>query len=433
MKKLLVFGFALFLVVSFTLPAAALENKFGGFFDTSFNYYSSLNYQDDQAAEYSTIRSRTRLYYTAEISKDLKFVNQFEFDTTWGEQASYGDIGADATVFEVKRTYLDFNLADFRFEIGTQGFNLHRGLGFNDDMSGMKVSYRGAGNIIPALWWFRLNDGDRNTGNDGADVDHYTALVNIKAGNMQFVPSVGYLYASNGAFYSAATTTPFAPTSSATTTTGEPMKIYIVGLDFNMKTDIANVEFTGIYEGGQLDDSVDISAYALWGEVGFKLGGAVGLRVAGLYTTGEDATPSGDYDGFWYPEQNSWGRGFSTSELYRKGLEWAKTPYNNGNNVARTDGNAPENRMEFGLGADFKLAKDHKISLDYWNLNFAEDNLTGNSDIGNEIDFKYTWQINKNLQSNYVFAYLIHGDAIKPPTNDASGSYETFLNLRLSF
>jgi len=322
--------------------------------------------------------------------------------------------------FEIKNSYVDFELAQLRFEVGVQGFQILRGLVIDDDAAGIKVSWRGAEkSVIPALWWFRLYDGDKDslTGgysttpavNQGADVDQYTALVNIKAGNMQIVPSVSYLTCNSGDFYA---------------TAGEPMNIYFAGLDFNMKADKIDLEFTGVYEGGSFDDSTDISAYALWGQVGFKLG-SVGLHAAALYTTGEEATPSGDYDGFWYPEQNGTGASFKTSELVRKGDDWTKlTSYENGS--------SPENRMEFGVGADFAVTKNMKLYFDFWNLNLAEDAASGDSDIGNEIDLKATIGLMKSLDLDLIGAYLIVGDAYKPATND-SNAYEASARLRLSF
>jgi hypothetical protein len=431
MKRLLVLGLALFLVAAFTLPASALENKFGGYFEAVFDSYKSLNFRDEGTKDYSAARARSRLYYTAVLSDKLSFVNQFEMDTTFGQQASagtkdsYGSMGADGIAVEVKQTYLDFTLDKFRFEVGTQGFQLHRGLAMNDEASGIKASYRG-GNIIPAIWWWRLYDGDKgraastDTGataavpaNAGADVDQYTALVNIKVGDMQFVPVISYLTANSGVRY--------APKSTA----GQPMNVYFAGVDFNMKADKLDLAFTGIYEGGSLNDATDISAYALYGKVGFKLGN-FGLRAAALYTTGEEATATGDYDGFWYPEQSGSGASFSTSELFRKGADWTKT-------TDFGNGNSPENRMEFGLGFDVMAAKDVKIAFDFWNLNLAEDAASGNSDVGNEIDLVGTIGLMKGLNLDLIGAYLIVGDAYKPAVDGSDYAWETSARLRLSF
>jgi hypothetical protein len=424
MKRLFVLALAVVMIAAFAVPASALENKFGGYMETNLNTYKGLNYQDNNSSDYSTIRSRTRLYYTAILSEKLKFINKFEMDTEYGAQSSgYGDLGADGVAVEVKNSYLDFTTANLRFEVGTQNFNVLRGLLVNDDASGFKVSYRGADNFIPAFWMFRLNNGDKESGNDGEDTDQYTGLVNIKMNNMQIVPSISYLYANSGAY--------------AGGTAGEALGIYILGIDFNMKTDMFDIVAAAGYEGGSIDDTTDIAAYMFNLKAKLKMG-KFGIRGEVLYTTGEEVdslgNTSGDFDGWTYPEQNSTGANYSTAEFYRKGKDWTKVPngpaapgYNNAPN-----GNAVENRMEFGLGVDFAISKAWKVSFDWWNLNLAEDAANGNKDVGNELDLVATWGIMKNLNLDLIGAYLIVGDAIKPVTNDEN-AYELSSRLRLSF
>jgi hypothetical protein len=415
------------MMAAFAVPASALENKFGGFMENNFNTYKSLNFRDSGASDYSTARSRTRLYYTAVISENLSFINQFEMDTEWGQQDSYGDLGADGINVEVKRSYIDFTHSQLRWEVGTQNFNILRGLLVNDDASGIKVSYRGADNFIPALWWFRLNNGDKSgnggaapTGapNNGEDTDHYTALVNIKMNNMQIVPSIGYLTANSGSYFGGNAT--------------EPVKMYILGLDFNAKFDMFDIVAAAGYEGGQVTDNVDISAYMfnLKGKV--KLG-KFALNAEFLYTTGEEVGGSGDYNGWYYPEQNSTGANYSTSEFVRKGMDWTKVTTSLGTNAVV--GNGVENRMEFGLGGEFALSKAWKVGFDWWYLGLAEDNQTGNSDIGNEFDLIANWKIMKNLQLDLIGAYLLCGDAVKDlnPTDASDDAYELSARLRLNF
>lgn len=427
MKKLLVLGLALFFAAALALPASALENEFGGYMEINLNMYRNLDYVDEgTTGDWDGVRARTRLYYTAKFSDKFRFVNQFEMDTVFGEQTGgYGDLGSDGVQVEVKRSYLDFELANFRFELGTQGFQLHRGLVIDDDASGFKVSWRGAEKtMIPALWWWRLNDGDllgttsnstRSSVNTGADVDHYVALLNIRSGGFQIVPSVSYLTSNNGTFYS----------TTGKTVAGQAMNIFFAGLDVNWKMDKFGLEFTGVYETGELTDTRDISAYALWGKASFKIGN-FGLWGAALYTTGEETANAGDFEGFWYPEQNGTGATFKTSELVRKGDDWTKlTRYENGS--------SPENRMEFGVGVDFAVTKNVKLFLSFWNLNLAEDAASGDDDVGNEIDVKATINLLKGLDLNLIGAYLIVGDAYKPATNDSSSAMELSAMLTLRF
>lgn len=409
------------MVAFFAMPAsAAVTNKFGGYMETVFSGYKHLNYVETGSEDWHQIRYRHRLFYSATVHENLKFNFASEIDTVWGDTVG-GDIGADGNpLFEIKTVNVDFNLMNTRWQVGTQGFNIARGLVINDDATGMKISYRGMDNIIPAFWWFRPFEGSQmDTGNNGADVDHFTVLANIKSGNMQFIPAIGYLtsnsagpWSNQGVMYQA-------------------MNVYFVTLDFNAKFDMWDLTLFGGYEGGELNDTTDISAYAFNAKAGVKL---ANFKIRGeiLYTTGEEATASGDYDGWWYPKNNGSGQNYSTAEFFRKGWDWTYSPKGGGAADPRSTGNAAENRMEFGLGVDFNPTKSWKVMFDWWNLNLTEDNKTGNSDVGNELDLKATWQIMKNLKLDLIGAYLILGDAIKPATDDAN-PYETSIRLILSY
>ena len=118
MKKLAILALAAVLVIFFTLPAAALENVFGGYWRTRYfsqKYFSGYDRGDrtgvpiidddgdvigEERAEDDTIEradTRTRLYYTAKINDNLKLVNKFEMDATFGGGDSRGGCRARHT------------------------------------------------------------------------------------------------------------------------------------------------------------------------------------------------------------------------------------------------------------------------------------------------------------------------------------------------
>jgi hypothetical protein len=132
MKKYFVFAVAVLLVFAFTLPAAAVEHQFGGYWRTRFFTEQNWNGEDlAQLNDTQEVDTRTRLYYTAVLNDNLKLVNKFEMDARWGVGGvSYGDIGADGVEVEVKNSYADFNISDWNFKVGVQGINLGRGLFF---------------------------------------------------------------------------------------------------------------------------------------------------------------------------------------------------------------------------------------------------------------------------------------------------------------
>jgi hypothetical protein len=285
-------------------------------------------------------------------------------------------------------------------------------------------------NIIPSFQWFRLWDGDRNSSDDGTDTDMFTLLANIKVGNMQFVPTISYLTTNSGAYTGqSGINDNFTP--------GEPAAVYFIGLDWIAKFDALDVAFTGIYEGGSVCDDRDIGAFLVNGKAGFKLAGFK-IRAEGLYSTGEESSDEGDYDGFWLPNQNSSGASYSTSEFYRKGWNWTKVPATPVSSAAgfnnAVPGNGVENRMEFGLGADWNVNKSLKILFDYWYLALAEDAENGNSDIGNEFDLRAQYKIMKNLGLDLIGAYLLAGDALqRSPGVDPEDGWEAAARIKVSY
>jgi len=109
MKKLLVFGLAVLLVAAFTVPAAAVDSEFGGYWRTrAFTQQNFTGESETEAADLTRVDTRTRLYYTAIFSDDFKFVNKFEFNTVFGD-TNGGDIGADGDTWKIKNSYANFN------------------------------------------------------------------------------------------------------------------------------------------------------------------------------------------------------------------------------------------------------------------------------------------------------------------------------------
>jgi hypothetical protein len=155
MKKFFVFALAVLLVFAFTLPAAAVEHVFGGYWRTRFGTQQDFTGEDTlQSRDVTLVDTRTRLYYTAVLHDNLKLVNKFEIDAVWGLNGAQGggtvagtnadaDIGADGVGVEVKNSYADFNLGDWNFKVGYQGMKLARGLLFDADAAGVgNLSWR---------------------------------------------------------------------------------------------------------------------------------------------------------------------------------------------------------------------------------------------------------------------------------------------------
>ncbi len=98
MKKFSILLVAAIMVLALTMPAAAFENEFGGYWRTRFVTQMGFSGTDDSrynTKDYNFTDTRTRLFYTAKFSENLKFVNKFEFNATWGQNGGYGQLGAD--------------------------------------------------------------------------------------------------------------------------------------------------------------------------------------------------------------------------------------------------------------------------------------------------------------------------------------------------
>ena len=150
MKKILTVLLACGLVLALTLPAAAVDNEFGGYFRTRAYMQKNFSGSDSAAQDYQAVDQRTRLFYTAVFSEDFKFVNQFEFNTTWGDVNNGGGISTDGTnIFRIKNSYANFNLGPVNALVGLQYRVLSRGFLFDDDFAGLALTYKGNNFSIP--------------------------------------------------------------------------------------------------------------------------------------------------------------------------------------------------------------------------------------------------------------------------------------------
>ncbi|MEE8481501.1 MAG: hypothetical protein V3T59_09700, partial [Desulfobacterales bacterium] len=62
MKKFAIFAFAALMVVAFTVPAAAVESSFGGYWRTRVYTQTDFSGTDTESQDVTQTDSRTRLY-----------------------------------------------------------------------------------------------------------------------------------------------------------------------------------------------------------------------------------------------------------------------------------------------------------------------------------------------------------------------------------
>jgi hypothetical protein len=371
MKKLAIFLFAALLVVAFTMPAAALENVFGGYWRTRF--YTNQNFTGEDKTEkldYTVVDTRTRLYYTAILNDDLKFVNKFEMDGTWGGNdksgtgskggGSYSDIGADGVNLEIKNSYADFNLGPMKCKVGVQGLTVARGFLFDDDFAGLVVAYADDMMTVPFVWMKAYEGG---SGMNKRDFDYYAIAPTFKLSEVMSInPFILYAASSNARDWSSLT----GKAGAALDSTG----VFYVGMNFDMKLDTANFWFTGIYEGGSADlaadtsQSVDITAYLV------AFGGGVDLGPADVhgqvfYATGQDPDDK-DVTAFFVPQ----GQSYYWAEIMGYGIFDQQV-----SNASCAD--QIGNILAANIGAGFKPMDEMKVAFDLWYATLAEDDANG--------------------------------------------------------
>jgi len=395
MKKLLVITMAALLVGAFTVPAMAVDHEFGGFWRTRMYNMTDFTGDDSGAMDLQQADTRTRLYYTAVLSDEVKLVNKFEMDANFGDGVR-GDIGADGQNFEIKQSYADFNLGDINVKLGTQGKCWARGFLFCDDFTGAIVRYVGDDMIIPFIWIKAYEGGMGEDAND-FDFDYYGVDPSFNMGDIKLNPFFMYAKSEDASAWSA-------------TNDNEAVDVYFLGLSVDYAADMFSAWFTGIYEGGtvdsvSLDDELTVAASLVAAGGTFNLD-ALSIHAQAFYATGDDDSEDGDANDYYVPK----GRSYYWAEIMGYGLI--------DNSVsAGSPGDQVSNIMAFNVGVDVPLDK-LTLTVDIWNASLVEEvdldgdgEIDSDTDLGTEIDLMASYQLLDDLKLQVVAAYLSAGDA----------------------
>jgi hypothetical protein len=412
MKRIFIGLLAVGLVVALTLPAAAFDNEFGGYWRTRFYTQKDFSGNDKGTQDYSAVDTRTRLFYTAVFSEDFKFVNQFEFNVTWGDVNNGGGIATDGTnIFRIKNSYANFNLGDFNFLVGLQYRVLNRGFLFDDDFAGAAVTYKGGTFQIPFIWMKAYEGGYGKDKNDN-DVDYYVLKPTFNFGNIALTPTVAYIYSKDASKW-------------PQTTGNKSVEVYFAGADVDARFGGGSaLWFTGIYEGGSADlltgGSVDVKAYlvALGGT--FQMG-PFDVHGQAFWASGDDRTTN-DFEAFFVPK----GQMYYWAEIMGYGLT---------DNQASANSPADKisNIKAFNVGVGYKATDKLSFKADVWHARLNEDTATAKSGaLGTEIDLRMTYELVRNLKLDLVGAYLFAGSATYDGTGDEN-PWEAVAQLSFSF
>jgi len=418
------------LVVVFAMPAAALENVFGGYWRTRLFTNQNFDghdkdYDEPGMDDITRVDTRTRIYYTAILNDNLKFVNKFEMNATWGGQDSegksnsYGDIGADGVGVKVKNSYVDFTIGAMNAKVGVQGGKLARGLILDDDFSGAKVSFGGGGFSLPITW---IKAFDEDTPDNKLDVDYFIVSPTFGGGGFTVNPFGMYVFSDNASSWDK-------------TDVYNDMRMWYAGLEMNINADPLSFWAVGIYQGGEAEwdatkQDIDINAWMAGGGITVGLGGAADLHGQFIYATGdEDGLDDEERSDFFVPK----GQSYYWSEIMGYGVFDSRTSKN-------SPGDQISNIMIGNLGTTIKPTADLSISLDAWYGALVEDMVVGEGDdaseeneLGIEANVKITYTLVEGLDLDLVGAYLFAGEVTTMKNEDEADPYEIGTRLSLSF
>ncbi|TKB23838.1 hypothetical protein FCL47_21090 [Desulfopila sp. IMCC35006] len=407
MKKIIASAIGLALVGGVAVTtASAVESQFGGYWRTRMffqdNFVQTAPIND---SAYNRTDNRTRLYYTAKFNDNFKFVNKFEFNSSWGDSVG-GDIGADGNTFVVKNSYADFTLGMVNAKVGIQHAIVGRSFLFDDDFSGAVVTGDFGSVKVPVMYasgpqedvnknTFKLNSTGAivpdNTGATG-DTHILAAMPSFMIGEaVKLTPTVVYQ-----------------------TTTSEDTDLFWVGADVDLKLDAVTAWGTFFYNGGNVataadpNQSDDVSAWlvAAGADAGIVHGQA-------FYATGDAWNNTGDKDAFQLPG----GASYYWSEIMGLGV------FDGGAATGlESSTNSPQDQISnivaFNLGVTFKPVDKLTLNLDAWYAMLDEDIVAYNGQLedslGTEIDAKVSYELMDNLNADLIFAYLFAGDATGP-------------------
>ena len=426
MKKLGMLALAAVLVAMFTIPAWAIESEFGGYWRTRFYQERNFTGEDQtEAQDFTGVDTRTRLYYTAIFNENLKFVNKFEFNTTWGD-TNGGDIGADGTGhIRVKNSYIDANTGPVNWKVGIQGTVMARGFLFDDDFSGINVAYKGGMFEIPVVW-IHAYEGDLAMGEDqnDKDADYYGIFPKFTIADMlKLNPYFLYIYSKDASGWSNLAIDP------ALQGDIDDYKAWYLGIDADADFGPGSAWLTFIYQGGDVgfkstDGSLDFGGWlaALGGS--FDVG-MFDIHGQGFYATGDKDKNDTDLEAFLIPA----GQSYYWSEIMGLGI------FDN-----QASNNAPGDKISnvwaANLGASVKPMDKLKVTLDVWYASLVEDIATPKGDedvLGTEVDLVVTYEVVQNLNLDLVGAYLFAGDATTMNSDDDANPWELGARLSLAF
>ena len=229
MKKLMTLALAAAMMLGAATGANAIDFKAKGQWIMSFDYGMHGNFGDSKAATNSGFKrnsnqedefeamQRVRLQLDAVASEALSGTVFFEIgDQFWGKDDDGGALGADGTVVELKRAYIDWMVpqTDLKVRMGIQGlalpaFTTNASQIFDDDVAAVTLNYQFNENVgLTAFWARPYNDNNGYKSTDAGtkwdnymdNMDMFAVLLPLSFDGVKVTPWVMYAAMGPGMF-----------------------------------------------------------------------------------------------------------------------------------------------------------------------------------------------------------------------------------------
>ena len=445
MRKLLLALFAATLLVAFTAPSYAADFKFSGFFRVRGITSDNMDRNDDAHDGVQGYDALTRPRFTAKTDGGKIWamweIDWFEDDGSANANFVLGRRGGGRVGVGTNRWVVDF---------AVPGSKLRARWGRTDYTSPDKEIYDSGGrsrepgfalygklsnNVSLSMFTTKTGESGSSTriGVTADDRDDYYASLSFKAN-----PNL--------------TITPWVANSRGMLKRGDVIKEYdywFGAVNVKAKQGIMSINATGVIQGGEVSDTVDLSGWGLLLRTSFAMGKLKLLANLTMLSGDKDGDSDGDMERFQFPQLGGsgwvYGGTLMTQRSILGGIAGMQSRLTN-NVISRVQliGDERSNRRHlngafvFDVGANYKVSKTFSTFAAVHFYNAAEpavgDMYDDAKDYGTEFNTGFRWKIYPKLELRTIAAYMVAGDYGKMEGDkDFDDSWNALWSLRHFF
>jgi hypothetical protein len=384
---------------------------------------------DESPNDLQQVDTRTRLYYTAVLNDNLKLVNKFEWNNTWGSGPG-GDYGADGTgIIRIKQSYVDANIGPVRAKIGQHDATFARGFIYADEFSGITLSFK-MGDVLVPFIWMKGNEGGGN--HNSNDVDIFALFPVFQLGEkMTLNPYIIYGYSKANDHLGQDALSTYGANGFPANADNNGVSVYWAGADFDATLGSVGLWATAVYNGGKVKtdtaglNNADVKAYLLAGGASVPIG-PVELHGQAFYASGDGSENDNDFEAFFGIGGGGRGWAYYWSEIMGNGVFDEQISAGSTVDVS--------NLWAANIGASIKPVEKLKLTGDIWYAAHPKNDFTTDEKkLGTEVDLRADYQLVEGLNLTVVGAYLFADDATSLDGNNKEDPYEVGAQLSLSF